>query len=73
MVEVFKTNVVDFDIAQQIIDCIHFNHQYYTANFDLEDCDNILRIQTEKEEVCAKTIIAILALNGCHAEVLQDS
>jgi hypothetical protein len=37
-------------------------------NFDLEDCDKILRI--EAENIVPERIIEILNANGCYCEVL---
>ena len=44
MVEVFKTNVEDPGLADLLISHIHQTLPDYQANFDLEDCDKILRI-----------------------------
>jgi len=38
-------------------------------NFDLEDCDNILRVETQRLE--AATIARLLHKNGFHCEELQ--
>lgn len=44
MVEVFKTNVTQADLAERLR--AELNHHLPTAkiNFDLEDCDHILRV-----------------------------
>ena len=44
MVEVFKTNVHDVDQVNLLLNQIHNTFKGYKANFDLEDCDKILRI-----------------------------
>jgi len=44
MVEAFKINVSDADKANLLLDQIHNTFKGYKANFDLEDCDKILRI-----------------------------
>ena len=45
IVEIFKTNVNNQQLANRIIaDLIHL-YPNYRINFDLEDCDNILRIE----------------------------
>ena len=46
MVEVFKTNVKDRDQAKMLIDQIQKTFTDFTANFDLEDCDKILRVKS---------------------------
>lgn len=45
MVEVFKTNVHNPDAAKQIIKNLAKLSSRYKANFDLEDCDKILRVE----------------------------
>lgn len=72
MVEVFKTNVAHQDDAKKIIDQIHQNFSGYQANFDLEDCDLILRIQCLHGSVCPNSIINLLLANGFEASVLPD-
>jgi len=48
MVEVFKTNVKYQDHAKMLIDQIQKIFIDYKVNFDLEDCDKILRIEGER-------------------------
>ena len=60
MVEVFKTNVMDRRQAQMLVDQIHQLFKNYHSNFDLEDCDKILRIECNTELVCAKENINLV-------------
>ena len=71
MVEVFKTNVKDRDYANRLIDQIQKKFIGYKANFDLADCDNILRVCV-KGQIEPDAVIAFLEKFGCIAEVLQD-
>jgi hypothetical protein len=71
MIEVFKTNVEDEDHAGLIVTEIQKAFPSYLANFDLEDCDRILRIAS-KRQVDAEALITLLAALGYHAEVLPD-
>ena len=48
MVEIFKTNVQDAAVANYIVEQLLERFPMYTINFDLEDCDKILRIEGEK-------------------------
>ncbi|MFD0941715.1 hypothetical protein [Pedobacter boryungensis] len=73
MVEVFKTDVVNCNDAQKLIDQLHENFNGYLANFDLEDCDLILRIECSTSLINAKSIIQFLKERGFHAEVLPDN
>ncbi len=72
MVEVFKTNVQDFDQASMLIEQIQSCFSGYTANFDLEDCDKILRVQSPKDSIQSSTLIGLLKKFGFDAEVLPD-
>jgi hypothetical protein len=73
MVEVFKTNVGDPNSAKKIITLIHANFTGYIANFDLEDCDNILRIQCMDRSIEARSILQLMFDQGLHAEILLDT
>lgn len=72
MVEVFKTNVREQYQAKLLIAQIHKIFEDYTANFDLDDCDKILRVESSKGFVDAFQLIALLKDLGFEAEVLPD-
>lgn len=72
MIEVFKTNVMHHDHALVLVREIHKIFRGYEANFDLEDCDRILRIKSHRGAINAKSIIAMLQRFGVDAEVLPD-
>jgi len=72
MVEVFKTDVANCDDANRLIDELHENFNEHLANFDLEDCDLILRIECPNGSVNAESIIEFLNERGFEAEVLPD-
>lgn len=72
MVEVFKTNVKSEQKARKITDQIHKTFIGYLANFDLEDCDKILRIKYPGSSLQSSSLIALLREWGVHAEVLPD-
>jgi hypothetical protein len=72
MIEVFSTNVTDPDHATMLLAHIHGEFAHYRANFDLDDCDNILRVVSSGENVDAHTLIGLLRRHGFHAEVLPD-
>jgi hypothetical protein len=71
MIEVFKTNVSNPEHASMLVNHI-FRALNYTANFDLQDCDRILRVQSDNGPVRAYRLIKIFRDLGFHAEVLQD-
>lgn len=72
MIEVFKTNVKEASQAKMLIDQIHQNFNGHEANFDLEDCDNILRVKSRSGLIQPSIFIRFLNDFGFHAEVLPD-
>jgi hypothetical protein len=72
MVEVFKTDVQDPEHANRLLDQLHRTYRDYTATFDLEDCDNILRVECPTGVVQASRLIDLLQGFGYKAEVLPD-
>ncbi len=71
MVEVFKTNVTQVRQAGRIVRLLQKTFKGYKANFDLQDVDRILRIESDGD-VEEKKIIGILESAGFSAEVLPD-
>lgn len=47
MVEVFKTNIACETVANEVSKGLSKLFPNYKVNFDLEDCDRILRIEAE--------------------------
>jgi hypothetical protein len=71
MVEVFKTDVTGKRQALLVLDQINVLFPHYQVNFDLQDCDRILRIQSN-ENINGEAIIAWLKTVDVYAEVLND-
>lgn len=72
MVEVFKTDVKAHAHALMLIHEIHEAFAGHTANFDLQDCDHILRITSTSKMISSSHVIGFLKEYGFHAEVLTD-
>ena len=68
MVEVFKTNVQHRELAEQLASILRDRFAFCKINFDLEDCDKILRV--EGKQICVESIIEILSTHGLECEVL---
>jgi hypothetical protein len=68
MIEVFKTNVQEKDRSRMLIQKLTEQFPASKINFDLEDCDKILRV--EGKDFCAHRIIELLKLNGHYCEIL---
>jgi len=49
-VEVFKTNVLNKRAAKVILEEIGMHQPDYKCDFDLDDCDKVLRIEMKTEE-----------------------
>jgi hypothetical protein len=71
MIEVFKTDVKDPEDANKLILEIDTNFSGCIANFDLTDCDRILRIK-HPATIDPTTFIEFLDRFGYQAEVLPD-
>jgi len=69
MVEVFKTNVIQNELAFQLRAALESRLPSHKINFDLEDCDKILRI--EGHTIPTKMVIEFLANQGFQCEVLN--
>lgn len=72
MIEIFKTDITCADKAKWLIEQIHQTFSSYKANFDLEDCDKILRVVNSKGYI-NNNFIDWLKNAGCNAEILADS
>ena len=72
MVEVFKTNVNEKHQAEVLVKQIQFLFHHYVANFDLHDCDKILRVRSTNGKVANAEIIQLVNHWGFEAEVLPD-
>lgn len=70
MVEVFKTNVTSNHQAKQLVNLLQDYFDGYKVNFDLDDCDHILRVEAPSEPVEPQPLIRLLSEMGVRAEVL---
>ena len=68
MIEVFKTNVEEMEQSKMIVAKLLEHFPNSTINFDLEDCDKILRIHAVS--ISNPGIIALLNSYGYHCEPL---
>lgn len=69
MVEVFKTNIADNLTAHMITRELSHHYPNGRINFDLDDCDNILRV--ESENIAPEHITNLLTCKGFFCEVLE--
>ena len=69
MVEVFKTNVEDPAQAAKLVGLLQKRITNSSINFDLEDCDKVLRI--EGPEVSLPLVVGILKDYGYKCQPLE--
>lgn len=69
MVEVFKTNVNNKMTAEELTSELHSSFPNSTINFDLDDCDKVLRIESER--VIPEEIARLLNHKGFLCQVLE--
>ncbi len=60
MVEIFKTDVHTKRVAERVLRTLRTHLPLYHFNFDLEDCDRILRVQSDSLIVETGQIIQIV-------------
>jgi hypothetical protein len=72
IIEVFKTDVADPHHATLIVEHIQSAFPGYYANFDLTDCDKILRVSVATGSVDNAELIKIVEALGFAADVLPD-
>ena len=68
MVEVFKTNVPSQTQANSILISLQKNFPAHKINFDLDDCDKVLRVQGRN--ISTKKVIVLVNKNGYDCEIL---
>ena len=69
MIEVFKTDVGTQKQAGKILTQLSIKYPSAKINFDLDDCDKILRIESETK--ITQSIIKLLQDKGFYCEELQ--
>lgn len=69
MVEVFKTDVKWRKQAKMLHAVLSRQFPFIEINFDLDDCDRVLRI--EGNDFCPHKVIELVNLNGHQCLVLE--
>jgi len=70
MTEIFKTNVQNKTQAKHILSSLNSLFAEARINFDLQDCDKILRVQGINEASIPAVISGLNTL-GFHCEILN--
>ncbi|MDG3582758.1 MULTISPECIES: hypothetical protein [Galbibacter] len=71
MVEIFVTDVTNESSAKHVLKELHTIFKDYSANFDLEDCDRILRVESSSA-ICHRSIIELLEKMQVNAAIYQE-
>ena len=69
MFEVFKTNVQKNEQAEELLTLLHQTFPGNKINFDLDDCDKVLRI--EGKIFTCTNIISVLQQQGFSCNLLE--
>lgn len=69
MVEIFKTNIDGQQQAEVLLKLLSKTFPEFKINFDLEDCDKVLRI--EGSDIVPEKIIDLLEANAHCCELLN--
>ena len=69
MIEVFRTNVQEQDLAKELTSRLLAHFPHHKINFDLQDCDKILRV--EGASISREKIIALITSEGYQCHVLE--
>ncbi len=73
MVEVYSTNVENHQQANFLLNQLSNIFPDYNMNFDLEDCDNILRVESDSIVIEVFQIVNLLNELGFIAQILPDN
>lgn len=73
MVEVYKTNVKKQKQANLVLKRLRQEFPYFIFDFDLEDCDNILRIENPQGKIENNLIIGLAVETGIFIQELPDT
>ena len=69
MVEIFKTNVHDVLQAEKVLAMLNIRFPAFMINFDLHDCDKILRVKGESIPI--DEIMSLVSANGVQCSLLN--
>jgi len=69
MIEIFKTNVECHEQAAKLLEVLENRFPVLKINFDLEDCDRILRVKGRA--ISHQKIIKVITSNGYQCRVLE--
>jgi hypothetical protein len=72
MVEIFRTNVKNKKLAAKVLKTLRLHLPAFNFNFDLDDCDRILRVQSSGCPVECGKIIQIVKGHAIEISLFED-
>ena len=72
MVEIFRTNVKNKRLAGKVLKVLQAHLPAFNFNFDLDDCDRILRVQSNECPVECIKIIQIVKDHAVEISLFED-
>ncbi len=72
MVEIFRTNVNSKKVAEKVLKSLNARFPACHFNFDLDDCDKILRVQSAGNKIETCTIIEAVQEHEVEALLFED-
>lgn len=72
MVEIFKTDVHDKVKSEKILSKLNKSFPTYIINFDLDDCDKILRVESNNGSIDIESILKIVRESSFKIELIPD-
>ena len=70
MIRIFKTNVINSTDGNHLLEnVLQLKYPHFKINFDLEDCDNILRI--DGADFDSNELVVLMGANGFLCEELH--
>ncbi|WPR70363.1 hypothetical protein SLW70_10455 [Flavobacterium sp. NG2] len=73
MVEIFKTNIINKEQIKRVVNKIQEKFPYYKIDFDIDDCDKILRIENTNNKIDSEQIINVVSGLGFFIDILADT
>ena len=72
IVEIFKTDVTDNNKGSVILRMLKERFPSYTVNFDLDDCDKVLRIESHSDDIDIESVIEFVSNLKTQITLIED-
>ena len=72
MVEIFRTNVKNKKLAGKVLKALQQHLPAFNFNFDLDDCDRILRVQCNNTPIECIKVIQIVKGYSIEISLFED-